>query len=43
METHRYGLRIGRWWLTWWDLWARRPCFEVAQIPNEKEEAGDGS
>jgi hypothetical protein len=31
MSLHRYGLRIGRWHITWWDSWAKRPCWEIAR------------
>jgi hypothetical protein len=31
MEWHRWGCRIGRWHVTWWDLWKKRPAFEVVR------------
>jgi hypothetical protein len=27
---HWWGVQVGRWHLTWWDAWDRRPCFEVS-------------
>jgi hypothetical protein len=29
MKFRRWGMQAGRWHLTWWDSWARRPCFEL--------------
>ena len=28
-NTKRTGVSIGRLHITWWDLWAKRRCFEV--------------
>ncbi len=27
---HWYGFRLGRWHVTWYDLWTKQFCFEVA-------------
>lgn len=28
---HRWGVQLGHWHVTWWDLWRHRPTFEVVR------------
>lgn len=32
MRLRRYEFRIGRWVITWWDLWKKRPAFEIVRL-----------
>lgn len=30
-EWHDWGLSVGHWHVTWWDLWKDRPCLEIGR------------
>ena len=32
MKLHRWGAQSGTVSVVWWDLWARRPCWEISRL-----------
>jgi len=32
LKIHRWGVQFGSLSVIWWDLWSRRPCWEVSRV-----------